>query len=58
MLRILEHGYKVCGVVTDKVSIGVDIPSHIAKVESIIRKDAAQRKIFAEIKDLCSIKRS
>lgn len=40
MLRILEHGYKVKMVYTDKKTFSVDTPEDIAKVELIMTEDS------------------
>jgi len=49
MLRILEHGYKILGVVTPYVSIGVDIPSDITRVEQLITSDEIQRTYYSRL---------
>ena len=49
MLRILEHGYKIQAVVTDNITIGVDIPEHIAAVEDAILKDKTQNAFYEKI---------
>lgn len=49
MLRILEHGYKIYGVVTDNLTVQVDIPEHIPMVEDAIVKDADQRAYYERI---------
>jgi len=49
MLRILEHGYKVYGVITDNITIEVDIPEHIAKVENAIMTDKTQKAFYEKI---------
>lgn len=52
MLRILEHGYKVLGVVTPYVTIGVDIPGDIAKIEKLLVEDETQRILHERILSL------
>ena len=49
MLRILEHGYKIYGVITDNVTIEVDIPEHISKIEEAILQDKNQRAYYERI---------
>jgi len=46
MLRILEHGYKILGVVTPYVTAGVDIPDDIAKIEKLLAEDDRQRAFY------------
>ena len=52
MLRILEHGHKIFGVLTDYATIGVDHKEDVSIVEAILRENPAQqaiiRKIFKE----------
>ena len=49
MLRIIEHGFQIYGVVTENVTIGVDIPEHIRKVEDIIMNDSTQKEFYERI---------
>lgn len=49
VLRILEHGYKMMGVITPHVTIGVDIPEHIKQVEKFIMEDKEQRAVYERI---------
>ena len=49
MLRIIEHGYRIYGVVTENITIEVDIPEHIKKVEEAILNDAVQKTFYEEI---------
>ena len=49
MLRILEHGYKILGVVTPYGIIGVDIPSDISRVEKLITSDEIQRGYYSRL---------
>lgn len=49
MLRILEHGYKIYGVVIENATIEVDIPEHINKVEKAILKNKIQKKFYKKI---------
>jgi 3-deoxy-manno-octulosonate cytidylyltransferase (CMP-KDO synthetase) len=38
-LRALEHGYRIKVVHTPYVSIGVDTPGDVAKIEHVLRRD-------------------
>ena len=49
MLRVLEHGYKLLGVVTPYVTYGVDIPEDIARVEKLLVEDKTQRMLYERI---------
>jgi 3-deoxy-manno-octulosonate cytidylyltransferase (CMP-KDO synthetase) len=46
MLRAIEHGMRIAGVVVDYVTIGVDRPSDVGMVESVLKNDEQQKKIF------------
>lgn len=37
-LKVLEHGYKIKTVIVDSISIGVDVPEDIKKVEQLLCK--------------------
>jgi len=49
-MRILEHGYSILGVVGDEVTIGVDRPDDVGIVESILKDDPEQKKIYEAIR--------
>ena len=49
MLRLLEHGVRIRGVVVDYVTIGVDKPSDIQIVESVLREDLFQQSLNCKI---------
>jgi len=49
MLRVLEHGYWIQGVVTKYATMGVDYVEEIAKVEGILRTDPVQRALYERI---------
>ena len=51
MLRLLEHGYRIRGVILDYDTIGVDRPGDIARVEQVFREDPAQRALLARTLD-------
>jgi len=55
MLRILEHGYKVKGVVTNNITTEVDLPEHVAAVEDVILTDKAQNRFYKKICNLRTI---
>jgi 3-deoxy-manno-octulosonate cytidylyltransferase (CMP-KDO synthetase) len=40
-LRVLEHGYRIRVVETDLISIGVDVPEDIARVEARLRAESS-----------------
>lgn len=46
MLRVLEHGIRIRGVVTSYVTLGVDRPSDVPLVERVLREDPEQRALF------------
>jgi 3-deoxy-manno-octulosonate cytidylyltransferase (CMP-KDO synthetase) len=49
MLRAIEHGMRIAGVVVDYATIGVDRPVDVALVESALQNDAVQKKLFQSI---------
>ena len=46
MLRVLEHGIRIAGVVTDYATLGVDRPGDVALIEAAIRDSRVQRELF------------
>lgn len=46
MLRLLEHGIRIRGVVAGYPTQGVDRPADVALVERALREDPAQRALF------------
>lgn len=46
MLRVLEHGIRIAGVVAGYVTLGVDRPTDVPLVEAVLRDNAAQRALF------------
>jgi 3-deoxy-manno-octulosonate cytidylyltransferase (CMP-KDO synthetase) len=46
MLRVLEHGIRIAGVVVEYNTLGVDRPSDVPLVEAVLRDNAAQRVLF------------
>ena len=49
MLRLLEHGIRLGGVVAGYTTLGIDRPCDVELVESVLRKDPAQRALFERI---------
>jgi 3-deoxy-manno-octulosonate cytidylyltransferase (CMP-KDO synthetase) len=50
MLRLLEHGRRIRGVVTDRVTVGVDRPDDVEIVERALRDDPEQRALWERIR--------
>ena len=46
MLRVIEHGVRISGVITNCSTYGVDLPEDVQVVESIIKTDPEQNKLF------------
>lgn len=49
MLRVLEEGVRILGVVADYVTLGVDRPADIGLIEQILREDPVQRALYERI---------
>jgi 3-deoxy-manno-octulosonate cytidylyltransferase (CMP-KDO synthetase) len=49
MMRLREHGHQVIGVVTDGVTLGVDHPEEVERIERELRDDPLQRKLHEAI---------
>jgi 3-deoxy-manno-octulosonate cytidylyltransferase (CMP-KDO synthetase) len=49
MLRAIEHGMRIKGVVVDYVTLGVDRPVDVELVENFIRKDEIQNSLYQAI---------
>jgi 3-deoxy-manno-octulosonate cytidylyltransferase (CMP-KDO synthetase) len=49
MMRLREHGYQVLGVVTDGVTLGVDHPEEVERIERELREDPQQREFYQRI---------
>ena len=49
MLRLLEHGYPIHGVVVDYPTVGVDRPEDVAIVERRLSEDPVQRGLYDRI---------
>lgn len=56
MLRILEHGHRIRGVVTNFIMLGVDRPSDVPTAERILRDDPAQHAIYESTLSMSSAK--
>jgi 3-deoxy-manno-octulosonate cytidylyltransferase (CMP-KDO synthetase) len=50
MLRLLEHGVRIRGVVAAYITIGVDRPSDVELVESVLSHDPVQRALDERIR--------
>jgi len=50
MLRALENGVRIFGVVVNYVTIGVDRPADVPLVEAVLRNDAIQLEIYERTK--------
>lgn len=46
MLRVLEHGIRIGGVVAGYSTLGIDRPGDVELVESVLRRDPVQRALF------------
>jgi len=46
MLRAIEHGMRIAGVVVNYVTLGVDRPSDVALVEAVFANDPEQNRLF------------
>ncbi len=51
-LRILGHGYSIKAVIYDQITLGVDRPDDIAKIEKVLAQDPEQRKMYERILSL------
>jgi 3-deoxy-manno-octulosonate cytidylyltransferase (CMP-KDO synthetase) len=51
MLRLLEHGRSIYGVVMDAPTVGVDRPEDVARVEAFLRSNAEQADLHRRIID-------
>jgi 3-deoxy-manno-octulosonate cytidylyltransferase (CMP-KDO synthetase) len=49
MLRLLEHGYRVIGAVTQNRTIGVDHEADVGMVEDVLKTDPVQRALLERI---------
>ena len=49
MLRVLEHGYKLLGVVNPNVIVGVDVPDDVPKVEELLTSDGIQKDYYSRL---------
>jgi 3-deoxy-manno-octulosonate cytidylyltransferase (CMP-KDO synthetase) len=50
MLRLLEHGRRIRGVLTERATRGVDRPDDVAPVERALREDPEQRALWERIR--------
>jgi len=51
-LRILGHGYPIKGVVYESVTLGVDRPDDVSKIETVLFEDNAQKEIYERILEI------
>lgn len=49
MLRVIEHGIRIRGVVVDYVTLGVDQPGDVEVIEEKLRNDPQQTALFERI---------
>jgi 3-deoxy-manno-octulosonate cytidylyltransferase (CMP-KDO synthetase) len=49
MLRLIENGRSIQGVITSASTIGVDHPTDVERIESVLRSDPLQAQIFAAL---------
>lgn len=52
MLRLIEHGICIRGVVVRYTTLGVDRPSDVVLVESVLRSDPVQQALFERIREM------
>lgn len=50
MMRLREHGYQVLGVMTGGVTLGVDHPEEVDRIENELRQDPRQRELYERIR--------
>ncbi len=48
MLRVIEHSIRICGVVANYPTLGVDQPSDIALIEDVLERDPVQRELLRQ----------
>lgn len=48
MFRLIEHGYRIRGVLVGYRTIGVDRPEDVAGVERLLQEDATQRTLLEQ----------
>lgn len=49
MLRLLEHGRRIRGVVTERTTLGVDRPDDVPPIERALREDPEQSALWERI---------
>lgn len=50
MLRVLEHGYSIRGVLSHAPTVGVDRPEDLVRAERLLAEDPTQRALFESIR--------
>lgn len=48
-LRVIGHGYPIKGVVYESVTLGVDRPEDVGKIEAVLSEDKEQKEIYERI---------
>jgi 3-deoxy-manno-octulosonate cytidylyltransferase (CMP-KDO synthetase) len=51
-LRILGHGHSIKAVIYDQITLGVDRPDDVGKIERVLAQDPEQRKMYERILSL------
>jgi 3-deoxy-manno-octulosonate cytidylyltransferase (CMP-KDO synthetase) len=51
MFRAIEHGLRIAGVLVNYSTIGVDRPSDVGMVETVLKNDKLQNGLFNQIND-------
>jgi 3-deoxy-manno-octulosonate cytidylyltransferase (CMP-KDO synthetase) len=49
MLRVIEHGIRICGVVANYTTLGIDRPEDVGPIESVLKNDPVQSALFEKI---------
>jgi 3-deoxy-manno-octulosonate cytidylyltransferase (CMP-KDO synthetase) len=49
MLRVIEHGIRIRGVVANYTTLGIDRPEDVGPVESVLKSDPVQSALFKKI---------
>ena len=52
MLRALEHGIAIRGVLVDYITLGVDRPADVGPIERVLQQDPEQMELYKKIIDL------
>jgi len=49
-MRIIGHRFAIKGVIHDRISLGVDRPQDVEKVQKELKEDALQKELFERVK--------